>query len=236
MRRTIFLSVSIVLAMILGFALGVPAAQAAPVGGLSYNLGARGFAFSAGAGVGFVQRDVHVIENDQLVDESSSSRFLIKVDVAPAYFIDIYALGGAADFQMDDADFRGALTGAWGGGARLMLLPYSLKTDLNVTLDAQYVGFTAEDHDVKAKSDESQVALIIAYKLRGIVPYGGFKYNPVKVQFAGDDNDLTGDQEAGVFIGTDYFITPNVFFTGELSIFSETSLFLMVGYNMPSIH
>ncbi|MCL4236140.1 MAG: hypothetical protein KJ042_16665 [Deltaproteobacteria bacterium] len=211
-------------------------AMAAPLGGLSYNIGVRGFAFSAGPGVGFVQRDVHVIENERAVDESSSSRLLLKVDVAPVYFFDVFGIVGMADYQLDDADFRGSLAPAYGGGGRLMLLPYSLKTDLNVSLDAQYLGYRTEDHRVKARIDESQIAAIIAYKLRGLVPYGGVKYNPVKAQFAGDDNDLLNDQEYGVFLGIDYFVTPNVFFSGELSIFSETSFFAMVGYNFPSIH
>ncbi|MCC6157778.1 MAG: hypothetical protein IT350_06965 [Deltaproteobacteria bacterium] len=211
-------------------------ASAAPLGGLSYNIGSNGFAFSAGPGVGFVQRDVHVLENERAVDEASSSRLLLKADVAPVYFLDVYGIIGMADYQLDDADFRGSLAPAYGGGGRLMLLPYGLKTDLNLSLDAQYLGYRTEDHHVKARIDETQIALVLAYKLHGLVPYGGVKYNPVKTQFAGDDNDLLNDQEYGIFLGIDYFVTPNVFFSGELSIFSETSFFAMVGYNFPSIH
>ncbi len=43
-------------------------------------------------------------------------------------------------------------------------------------------------------------------------------------------------EHSGVFIGTDYFVTPSVFFNAELSIFSETSIFLMVGYGYPAQH
>ncbi|MCZ7584917.1 MAG: hypothetical protein M5R36_17165 [Deltaproteobacteria bacterium] len=185
-----------------------------------------------------MQRDVHVIEDDSIVDEAASSRFLVKLNLAPLDILDVYGLGGAADFSLDDANYRGTLATLYGGGIRPMLLPlWFFQSDLNVSADLQYLAYTTSDEiageDIEARYQEFQAALIIAYKLQGVVPYGGVKFNPITIHMTGVDNDLAGDTNAGVFIGTDYFVTPNVFFNGELSIFSETSIFLMVGYGYP---
>ncbi|MBZ0274155.1 porin family protein [bacterium] len=214
------------------------AALAAPVGGLSYNLTSPP-AFSIGTGVGFALRDV-VVENDEnLVDEAQSSRFQVKIDVAPVNYIDVYALIGAADLQLDDGDFRGTLATLYGGGLRFNIFPlWFYDTNLRISLDGQYLGYTTSDEvggtDIEARYQETQAALIVAYIWQGVVPYGGLKYDPVAIGVTGRDNDLAGDQQFGVLIGADYFITPHVFFNGELSIFTETSIFLSVGYKFPA--
>ena len=38
------------------------------------------------------------------------------------------------------------------------------------------------------------------------------------------------DDFVGVFGGVDYFVSPNVFFSGEAHLFDETSIYLGVGY------
>lgn len=215
----------------LGVLAGSSQVSAAPLGGLSYNIGPG---LSVSAGVGFMQRDVHVIQEESIIDESNSSRFVVKINGAPTTFLDIYGLVGATDYQLDDVDYRGRLSTLYGIGIRPMLFPYSFNTPLNVSVDLQYLAFTTKDHDIEARYQEFQGALILSYRLTGVAPYGGLKYNPVLVGVTGRHNDLEGEMDAGVFIGCDYFVTPNVFFTGELSIFSETSIHLMVGYSYPS--
>jgi len=219
--------------------LPVSAALAAPIGGLSYNVGGPGFSLSSG--VGYVQRDVHVFEDDEIVDEARSSRWFVKLNIGPIDYIDFYGIMGAADFKLADSNYRGNLATVYGGGLRPQIFPMWLfKSNLVVTADLQYLAFTTEDelegHDIEARYQEFQAALVIAYRLKGIVPYGGLKYNPINVDFTGTKNDMRGDMDAGVFIGTDYFVTPSVFFNAELSIFSETSIFLMVGYGYPAQH
>ncbi len=208
------------------------AAVATPIGGLSYNIGGPGFSVSSG--VGFTLRDVHVIKEESIIDESSSSRFLNKLNVAPVDYLDVYALFGAADYQLADADYRGRLAPMYGGGVRPMILPYGWDIPLNVSADVRYLAFTTSDHKVEGRYQEFQAALIIAYKAEGVMPYGGLKYNPIDVGISGRHNDLEGEMDSGLFIGCDWFVTPNVFFAGELAIFSETSAHLMVGYNYPT--
>jgi hypothetical protein len=126
------------------------------------------------------------------------------------------------------------LSPIYGGGVRPMILPYGFNIPIYVSADLRYTAFTTSDHNVEARYQEFQGALIISYKLKGAMPFGGFKYNPLTVGITGTHNDLEGDSNAGVFIGCDWFVTPNVFFSGELSIFSETAAYMSVGYNYPT--
>ena len=218
-------------------------AHATPIGGLSYNIGVAGPSFSIASGVGFVQRDVHIILDDSRVGEATSSRWFVKVDAGPIKYLDVYGLIGAADFkisgtELGEQSYRGNLATFYGGGIRPQLLPLGLFTSkVSLAADLQYAAFTTEDEiggeTFQARYQEGQVALVLTYNLKMVIPYGGLKYNPINVDITGVKNDLKGDIDAGVFIGTDYFVTPSVFFSGELSIFSETSIFLTVGYNYP---
>jgi len=198
------------------------------LGGLSYNIGPS---FSIGAGVGFSMRDTYVIKNDDFTDEMSSSRFLIKADVAPIPYVDIYGLFGASDLRMDNAPFEGILGTAWGVGLRPQVFPLTfMKSPFKVALDGQYAELRTRDNDIHARLSEIQVSAIVSYVMKSLAPYGGIKYDHTTVHFSGSDNDIVGDMDWGAFIGCDYFVTPNVFFNLELSIFAETAFYLSTGY------
>ncbi|HPM76600.1 MAG TPA: hypothetical protein PK961_05870 [bacterium] len=197
------------------------------VGGLSYNIGPS---FSLGAGVSFTQRDMYTIENDNLDDEMISSRFLVKGDVAPIRYLDVYGLIGMGDLQLDDGEFEGTLGTMWGAGIKPQLFPLTWQSPLNITLDAQYAELLTRDDDIDARMQEVQVALAFAYVMRSLTPYGGVKYDHLLVHFDGIDNDMITDMQWGAFIGCDYYVTPNVFFNLELSIFAETAFFISTGY------
>ncbi len=208
------------------------AAEAGPVGGPSYNIWHRPLGFAVSGGVGFGQRDVHVIDNEDIQDEVNASNFLVKLDLAPANFIDIYGLIGAADLQLDDGDYKGILGFAYGGGIRPAVFPsfWNVKSNFHILLDGQYLTWSTMDDDVGSTLHQGQAALIMAYVIRGLAPYGGFKYDYVLIEFDGSDNDMRGDLDFGVFVGCDYFVTDEVFFNVELTIFSETRIFAGVGY------
>lgn len=196
-------------------------------GGLSYNIGPS---FSLGAGVGFSTRDVHVIEDDEITDEMMSSRFTVKADVAPIRYVDIYGLVGMSDLQLDDGDFEGTLGTLWGVGLRPQLFPLAWRSPMNITLDGQYSEVFTRDDKSEARLNELQISLIFAYVMHSLAPYGGIKYDHMMTQFDGSDNDIVGDMDWGAFIGCDYFVTQNVFFSLELAIFAETAFFLATGY------
>jgi len=197
------------------------------LGGVSYNIGPG---FSLNGGVSFSMRDVHVIEQEKITDEMTSSRFLLKADVAPVKYVDIYGLGGVSDLQLDDGDFEGTLGWMWGAGLRPQLFPLTWSSPVNITLDAQYMELYTRDDTIDARMSEIQGSLIVAYVMRSLAPYGGVKYDHIIAHFEGAENDLAADLEWGIFIGCDYFVTQNVFFNLELSIFSETAFYLAAGY------
>jgi hypothetical protein len=215
------------LVVLAGGLLAATAAHAASVGGLSYNIGPS---FSVGAGVGFSMRDVHVVENDDITDEARASRFAVKADIAPVRYVDAYGLIGASDLQLDNGDYEGTLGLAWGAGIRPQLFPLTWRSPLNITLDAQYYETRTRDNSIDARSSEIQGSLIFAYVMKSLAPYGGLKYDHEIVHFSGADNDIVGDMDWGAFIGCDYFVTQNVFFNLELSIFAETGFYLSTGY------
>lgn len=221
-RNTLILAVCCL--AILGFS--VPA-FALGIGGLSYNIGPS---FSLSAGVSFTQRDMYTIENDDIDDEMISSRFLVKADIAPIRYVDIYGKIGTGDLQLDDGPFEGTLGTIWVLGLKPQLFPLTWSSPLNVTLDAQYAELMTKDDDDDGRLQEIQVALVFAYVMKSLTPYGGVKYDHVTVHFSGTDNDMVTDMDWGAFIGCDYYVTPNVFFTLELSIFSETAFFISTGY------
>jgi len=202
-------------------------ALALGLGGLSYNIGPS---FSIGAGIGWTMRDVHVIEDDDITDEMTSGRFVLKGNVAPVRYVDVYGLFGASDLQLDDGDFEGTLGMLWGVGLRPQLFPLTWDSPLNITLDAQYFEIATRDDTAQARLNELQASLVFAYVMRSLTPYGGIKYDHMITHFDDSNDDITGDLEWGMFIGCDYFVTQNVFFTVELSIFAETSFFLSTGY------
>lgn len=223
---------AIVATCILAFMM-IPGAFAGPVGAPAYNIWHRPIGFSASAGVGFGQRDIHVAKQENIRDELNSSLFITKINLAPANFVELYGLVGAADIQLDDGDYKGSLVPAFGGGIRPALFPsfWKVESNFHLTLDGQYMTFTTEDNDIKATMHEGQAAIILAYVMRErIAPYGGLKYDYAYVEVEGAENDLKGDVDFAVFVGCDYFVTAEVFFNVELNIFSETRVFAGVGY------
>lgn len=214
----------------------VQVAEAGHLGAPGYNIWHHPVAFSVSGGIGFGQRDVHVAKIDKIQDELNSSSFLTKVNFAPANFLDIYGIIGAADLQLDDGDFKGVLAPAWGFGLRPAIFPsfWNVDTNFNIALDGQYLTWTTEANDQSATFHEVQGALVLAYVYKRdtpfVVPYGGFKYDYVLVKFEGNSNDLRGDIDYAISVGCDYYVTKEVFFNVDLTIFSETRIFAAVGY------
>jgi hypothetical protein len=94
---------------------------------------------------------MYTIENDDLDDEMISSRFLVKGDVAPIRYLDVYGLIGMGDLQLDDGEFEGTLGTMWGAGIKPQLFPLTWQSPLNITLDAQYAELLTRDDDIDAR-------------------------------------------------------------------------------------
>ncbi|MDP8254380.1 MAG: hypothetical protein P9M14_01390 [Candidatus Alcyoniella australis] len=222
MRRFVYLVAFIV---VLGF---TSTAWATTIGGLGYNVGTLNI--SADVGVGIFQRDIYFLKDDSMRNEETTSRLAAKISFGPWRIIDFYALGGAGDLSITGTTFRAALGPYYGGGLRLQVFPWN-EGEFRVALDGNVTGMHVEDEGVRGDWWEYQAALIISKTWQNFTPFGGVKYSDSGVHFKpGGSNNVRSDQNVGVFLGVDYFITPFVFFNGEIHVFAETAAFVGVGY------
>ncbi len=204
-------------------------AWAGPVGGLSAPLQAKGFSVSGWFAYG--ERDVE----DGSGDEVSTRRMLARIGAGVADGIDVYALVGFSDAQFDDADFSGTLGPSLGLGFRYGLLHYP-RTGVRLVLDVQGEVFRSRDGSKTVRHQAYHAAVYVVREIGAagrvgyLYPYGGARVSYTRYDGSGGVDDYTGDDFIGVFGGADYFVNPNVFFTGEVHLFDETSIYLGVGY------
>ncbi|MDW7709305.1 MAG: hypothetical protein SCH98_02430 [Deferrisomatales bacterium] len=205
------------------------AASAAQTGGLASPLGPGGFATSVTLGYG--ERDV----KDGRRDEVVTRRVLLRGQVGVTDGVDVYGTVGLGDLDFDRADFSGSLGETFGAGVRLGLLSFP-ESAIKLVLDLQGEYLRSTDGGKRVRHQAYHAATYVvrevgaARRVGYFFPYGG-----VRVSYARYDGnrgvpDTEGDDYVGVFGGADYFVNPNVFFTGELHLFDETGLYLGVGY------
>ena len=211
-------------------ALVLPApARAAPVGGLAAPLGALGFAVSGGLSYG--ERDV----KNGPADEVSSRRILARAQLGLADNLDVYALLGLSDARFEGGGFEGTLGESVGLGVRYGLLHYPASA-IRVVLDLQGEYFRTGDGSKRIRYQGYHASAYVVHEMGAagrtgyIYPYGGLRISYARYDGTGGVDDYRGEDPVGVFGGADYFVNPQVFFTGEVHIFDETSLYLGVGY------
>ena len=236
MRKSV--SIAILLA---ASCLAATAVLAAPVGGPAQAL--RPMSFSASAMVSFALRDVHADQHPGDGEMATSSRLLVKATFAPLRFLDVYGTIGAADWRMRGAGLESTL-GAWyGGGFRLRVFPWFWQETgfLNVELDGQIAGLSTRSASadrsafgsgrVRVEYFEYQATLLASKRFEVFVPYLGVCYNRSGVKFSpGGSRDARPDFEWGALVGLEYFVTPQVYFTAEVHIFTENSFTLGAGF------
>jgi hypothetical protein len=93
--------------------------------------------------------------------EASSGRGLMSVAFGLTNWSEIYVRAGLAEFNIDEALFRGDFGFAYGGGVRLRLLPLPFGT---LGLAGQYLRFTSDDDNsvgdlVEGEWEEIDLAL-----------------------------------------------------------------------------
>jgi hypothetical protein len=199
--------------------------------------------FSAAAMVGFAFRDVHVIRDEDTGEMATSSRLLVKAQFAPLKFLGVYGTIGAADWRMRDIGLESVLGVWYGGGVRLRVFPWFWedKGFLNVELDGQIAALSTRsgnadlkafgDDDVRVEYWEYQASLLVSKRFEVFVPYLAVCYNRSGVQFApGGSLNARPDFPWGALVGLEYFVTPQVFFTAEVHIFTENSIYVGAGF------
>jgi hypothetical protein len=205
------------------------AAYGAQTGGLASPLGPGGFATSVTLGYG--ERDVRDGRRDEVV----TRRILLRAQAGVLDGLDLYGTVGLGDLDFDRADFSGSLGETFGGGVRVGLLSFP-ESALKLVLDLQGEYLRSTDGGKRVRHQAYHAATYVvrevgaARRVGYFFPYGG-----VRVSYARYDGnrgvpDTEGDDFVGVFGGADYFVTPNVYFSGELHLFDETGLYLGAGY------
>lgn len=205
------------------------AGQAAQTGGLASPLGPGGFAGSVALGYG--ERDVRNGRDDDV----ATRRALLRGQFGVVDGLDLYGTVGLGDLRFDRADFRGSLGETFGAGVRLGLLHFP-ESAFRLVLDLQGEYLRSTDGSKRVRHQVYHVATYLvrevgaARRVSYFFPFGG-----VRVSYARYDGNhglgkYEGDDFVGVFGGVDYFVNPHVFFSGELHLFDENSLYVGVGY------
>lgn len=211
-----------VLAVILLMAVASTAA-ASQTGGLVTNVGENGLALSIG--LSYVNKDME--RSGQPKEEISERQLIVKGDYGLLPNLDIYAKLGFADLEVDDIDFEGRLDALYGIGAKFKIFQDS-NSKINVLLNGEISQFSSKDNGVNANVLDYQMAFTVSNNAGNITPYGGIKFSGTEIDF--DDTKYNADKNVGIFAGVEYFVNPNVFFTGEINIFDQDALYLGVGY------
>jgi hypothetical protein len=157
----------------------------------------------------------------------------VKPTVSFLDWLEVYGLIGAADWRLDQEGFKGVLGTQYGGGLRLRVFPWFWeKTGIfNIDLDAQANGLKTSDNHRNANVWEYQFSGIVSKEFQVFIPYVGVKYTLMGANFSPTGSaNMAADTFWGVFIGLDYFVTPFVFFSAELHIFTDTAVNLGVGF------
>lgn len=192
-------------------------------GGLSSNLG--GQMLTVTADVGYKERDVELNGGR---DDFTSRSFIIKTTYGLADGLDIFFNVGFADIQ-DINNFTGALGTLYGGGFKFLLFGRSGE-DTNVSITGNIETFKSQDSGTEAEFLDYSVAAVVSNKSGNFIPFGGITYSDAEIEFEGGP-EYEADKHVGLLGGADYFVNPNVYFTGEFHIFDENAVYLGVGYN-----
>jgi len=196
------------------------AAGAGQVGGLATNVGEGGLSLSTG--LLYVDKDVERSGNKE---EMTTRQLVVKGSYGLLPNLDLNVKLGFADLEV--GDFEGRLDALYGIGFKLKLFQ-DPNNKVNVLLDGEVTQFSSEDNGVDADVTDYQVAFIVSNKAGNITPYGGIKISETEID--SDSTKFTADNNVGVFGGVDYFVNPNVFFTGEVNIFDQDAVYIGVGY------
>ncbi|GAB4266407.1 MAG: hypothetical protein Kow0092_19350 [Deferrisomatales bacterium] len=205
------------------------AADAAQSGGLAAPLHAGGLSISAG--LAYSERDVQ----DGRDDELASRRALFRVQYGLLDAVNLFATAGFADAQFDGEAFEGSLGGDFGLGAVVELLDFP-QSAVRVVADGQVEYFRSTDGGKKLNAWTYQASVYVVKEIGAagrvgyFYPYAGLRLSYADYDLNRGLDDYESEDVLGLFGGADYFVNPNVFFTGELHVFDETSVYLGVGY------
>ncbi len=142
--------------------------------------------------------------------DATSGRSLATISFGLTPWVELYARAGLAEFNVDNADFKGDFGFAYGGGVRLRVweLPF-----VRVGLLGQYFRFTSDDANSAGRAVEGEweaydIGLGVGTQQIGAFQvYGGVTYHEVDVTLSAPDSRLTLEQDIPIlaFVGLHLF-------------------------------
>jgi hypothetical protein len=171
--------------------------------------------------------------------EASSGRGLISIAFGLTNWSEIYVRAGLAEFNVDEALFRGDFGFAYGGGVRLRLLPLPFGT---LGMAGQYLRFTSDDDNsvgdlVEGEWEEIDLALGIMTRRFGPFEfYFGGAYHQSEITLdrfpAGTRTTLETEIPFRMFFGAHFypladFPSGKFIITLEARVIGETPQFTL---------
>jgi len=209
------------------FALSAEGSFAFQTAGLGSPVGAGGLAMSTSLSYGMTD-----VKGGNANDDVESLRVLFRANFGIFNGFDLFGTVGFADAEFED--FDGSMGQALGAGLHYRMLSFpESSTEFMLELQADYD--TSKDGTARVTRRGGQVATYLVRKIGAagkigfFYPYAGIRVSASKYYIKSAE-DLKSDNLVGPFGGVDYFVNPNVYFSGEVHIIDENCVYLGVGY------
>jgi hypothetical protein len=147
--------------------------------------------------------------------EATTGRALATISLGLTPWIELYARAGLAEFNIDNADFKGEFGFAYGGGVRLRVWEFPF---FQIGLLGQYLRFTSDDPNsigraVEGEWEEFDIGLGIGTSQFSYFQfYGGVTYHGVNVTLSAMEGSLTLDQDVPINVLIGLHIIPLIDF------------------------
>ncbi|MCG3116029.1 MAG: hypothetical protein LLH30_10150 [Candidatus Manganitrophus sp. SA1] len=176
-----------------------------------------------------VQRDMDAGQNG-FGGEATSERILLQGIYGLTHFVDLYLRVGVADLETGSRNFEGDFGLAFGGGGRWTLFQ---KDKLKIGVGIQFLEFFSRDGGSAAsKVTWTEIESFLGGSLQGMeqfVPYFGLLLSKAQGKFEGGST-IRSDDFIGFFVGAEFKIYENYYFSSEARIINENSLTLRLNY------
>lgn len=178
-----------------------------------------------------VQRDMDA-GRDGFSGEATSERILLQGIYGLTPFVDLSLRVGLADLETGPRDFEGDFGVAFGGGGRWTLFR---KENLKVGVGIQFLEFFSRDRSATAsKITWTEIESFLGGSFQGMeqfVPYFGLLLSKAQGKLDGGPT-LRSDDFTGVFVGAEFKIYENYYFSSEARLINENSLTLRLNYHL----
>lgn len=177
-----------------------------------------------------VQRD---LDTDELAfrGTATSERLLLQGVYGLTQYSDLYLRVGMADLETSARGFDGDLGPAFGGGGRWTVYQ---KGDLRLGFGIQFLEFFSSNGSVSPRASWTEIESFLGGDLIGIdrfVPYFGITFSQVLGKFK-NGPPIRGNDFIGFFVGAEFHVFNQYYFSSEARIVSENSLTLRVHYRL----